>query len=51
MAHTGVIWTGTDEVIPGAQDVIRFLREKVQLTRYKHNAVRGHKHDPFAHAL
>ena len=27
--HTGVLWLGTGEAVSGAQDVVKFLREKV----------------------
>ena len=27
--HTGVLWSGTGEAVSGAQDVVKFLREKV----------------------
>ena len=26
---TGVLWTGLDTVVPGAQEVVKFLRQKV----------------------
>lgn len=29
---TGVLWTGLDTVVPGAQEVVKFLRQKVLLS-------------------
>lgn len=42
----GVLWTGTNQAIPGAQEVVKFLRSKVRIIFVQLAIISKHEHAP-----